>query len=53
MNFIDQPVKVKLSGGETEDDGVVSIVEPVEGTLCSGLLDSDDAVVICNMLNKM
>ena len=45
-------MKVRLSGGQTEDEGVVFITEPVEGTICSATWDSDDAAVICKMLNK-
>ena len=45
-------MKVRLSGGQTEDEGVVFITEPVEGTICSETWNSDDAAVICKMLNK-
>ena len=45
-------MKVKLSGGKTEDDGFVSIIEPIEGNVCAESWDSDEAAVICKMLNK-
>ena len=48
----DQPVKVRLSGGTSDDDGIVLITEPAEGAICSTNWDSDDAAVICKMLNK-
>ena len=45
-------MKVKLSEGKTDDDGFVSIIEPIEGNVCAETWDSDDAAIICKMLHK-